>query len=65
MRTLMRQHRIQLCIARCIAHAKKYEAAGCDILLCLVNPYDIPHDKVMQTIELLGKYVIPEFGDAS
>jgi len=27
----------------------------------LVNPYDIPHDKVMQTIELLGKHVIPEF----
>jgi len=47
----------------CIMHAKKYEEAGCDILLCLVNPYDIPHEKVMQTIELLGKHVIPEFAD--
>ena len=47
----------------CIMHAKKYEEAGCDIPLCLVNPYDIPHEKVMQTIELLGKHVIPEFAD--
>jgi alkanesulfonate monooxygenase SsuD/methylene tetrahydromethanopterin reductase-like flavin-dependent oxidoreductase (luciferase family) len=45
----------------CVATAKRYEAAGCDLLLCLVNPYRIPHDKVMQTIELLGKHVLPEF----
>jgi hypothetical protein len=32
-----------------------------DLLLCLVNPYKIPHEAVMQTIELMGKYVIPEF----
>jgi alkanesulfonate monooxygenase SsuD/methylene tetrahydromethanopterin reductase-like flavin-dependent oxidoreductase (luciferase family) len=46
---------------RCVEVAKRYEAAGCDLLLCLVNPYDIPHEKVMQSIELLGKHVIPEF----
>jgi alkanesulfonate monooxygenase SsuD/methylene tetrahydromethanopterin reductase-like flavin-dependent oxidoreductase (luciferase family) len=40
---------------------KRYEAAGCDTLICLTNPLKIPHDKVMQTIELMGKYVIPEF----
>jgi alkanesulfonate monooxygenase SsuD/methylene tetrahydromethanopterin reductase-like flavin-dependent oxidoreductase (luciferase family) len=40
---------------------RAYEAAGVDVLLCLVNPYAIPHAKVMQTIELIGKYVIPEF----
>ena len=45
----------------CIETCKRYEAAGCDLLLCLVNPYNIPHDKVMQSIELLGKHVIPEF----
>jgi alkanesulfonate monooxygenase SsuD/methylene tetrahydromethanopterin reductase-like flavin-dependent oxidoreductase (luciferase family) len=45
----------------CIAAAKRYEAVGCDLLLCLVNPYNIPHEKVMQSIELLGKHVIPEF----
>ena len=41
--------------------AKLYEQAGVDLLLCLVNPYKVPHDKVMQTIELMGKHVIPEF----
>ncbi|HZN15668.1 MAG TPA: LLM class flavin-dependent oxidoreductase [Acidimicrobiales bacterium] len=45
----------------CIETAKRYEAAGCDLLLCLVNPYKIPHDDVMQSIELLGQHVIPEF----
>ncbi len=46
---------------RCIELAKRYQAAGCDLLLCLVNPYKIPHERVMQSIELLGKHVIPEF----
>jgi alkanesulfonate monooxygenase SsuD/methylene tetrahydromethanopterin reductase-like flavin-dependent oxidoreductase (luciferase family) len=46
---------------QCIASAKKYEAVGCDLLLCLVNPLKIPHEKVMQSIELMGKYVLPEF----
>ena len=45
---------------RAIEIAKRYEAAGCDLLLCLVNPYKIPHDAVMRSIELLGKSVIPE-----
>jgi alkanesulfonate monooxygenase SsuD/methylene tetrahydromethanopterin reductase-like flavin-dependent oxidoreductase (luciferase family) len=45
----------------CIATAKRYEAIGCDLLLCLVNPYKMPHESVMQSIELIGKHVIPEF----
>ena len=45
----------------CIDIAKRYEAAGCDLLLCLVNPYKIPHDKVMRSIELFGREVIPAF----
>ena len=47
--------------AECIETLKRYEAAGCDLLLCLVNPYNIPHEQVMQSIELLGKEVIPAF----
>ena len=40
-----------------------YEATGCDMVFCLFNPYNVPHDdKVMQTIELMGAEVIPEFG---
>jgi alkanesulfonate monooxygenase SsuD/methylene tetrahydromethanopterin reductase-like flavin-dependent oxidoreductase (luciferase family) len=46
---------------RCIEIAQRYQAAGCDLLLCLLNPYDIPHEATMRSIELLGKHVIPEF----
>jgi alkanesulfonate monooxygenase SsuD/methylene tetrahydromethanopterin reductase-like flavin-dependent oxidoreductase (luciferase family) len=46
---------------RAIELAKRYEAAGCELLFCLVNPYKIPHAAVMRSIELLGKHVIPEF----
>lgn len=46
---------------QCIEMARRYEAVGTDLLLCLVQPYDIPHDKVMKSIELLGKYVLPAF----
>jgi len=44
-----------------VERCKAYAATGADLLLCLVNPYRIPHEKVMQTIELMGRYVIPEF----
>ena len=48
---------------RCIGIAKRYEAAGCDLLFCLVNPYNISHEQVMNSIEHLGKYVIPELAE--
>ena len=46
---------------RCIEIARRYEAAGCDLLFCLLNPYDMRHEDVMHSIELFGKHVIPEF----
>ncbi|MHB8463564.1 MAG: LLM class flavin-dependent oxidoreductase [Acidimicrobiales bacterium] len=46
---------------QCIEACRRYEEAGVDLLLCLVNPYKIPHDAVMQTIELMGTEVIPKF----
>ena len=46
---------------RVVEAAKAYEQAGVDLLLCLVNPYKVPHAQVMQTIELMGKHVLPEF----
>jgi alkanesulfonate monooxygenase SsuD/methylene tetrahydromethanopterin reductase-like flavin-dependent oxidoreductase (luciferase family) len=45
----------------CVKTVRLYEEAGIDLLLCLVNPYNIPHDAVMRTIELMGTEVIPEF----
>jgi alkanesulfonate monooxygenase SsuD/methylene tetrahydromethanopterin reductase-like flavin-dependent oxidoreductase (luciferase family) len=47
----------------CIEACRAYEDAGVDLLLCLVNPYKIPHETVMQTIELMGTEVIPAFSD--
>ena len=44
-----------------VERCRAYEDAGVDLLLCLLNPYKVPHDKVMQTIELMGKHVIPKF----
>ena len=45
----------------CVATCRLYEEAGIDLLLCLVNPWKVPHETVMQTIELMGNEVIPEF----
>lgn len=45
----------------CVKTCRRYEEAGIDMLLCLVNPYRIAHETVMQTIELMGTEVIPHF----
>ena len=47
---------------QCVELCKRYEAAGVDLLLCLVNPLKIAHDAVMQTIELMGKTSSPSSG---
>ncbi len=49
--------------ADCIETCRRYEAAGVDQLLCLVNPYKVSHEAVMQTIELMGAEVIPQLRD--
>ena len=46
---------------RCIEIAKRYEAAGCDLLFCLLNPYKMTHEQVMHSIELMGEHVLPAF----
>ncbi|MGH9212085.1 MAG: LLM class flavin-dependent oxidoreductase [Acidimicrobiales bacterium] len=45
----------------CTEGIRRYEEAGVDTLLCLVNPYKIPHEAVLRTIELMGTEVIPQF----
>ena len=45
---------------RCLEVARRYDAADCDLLLCLLNPYKISHESVMKSISLLGEHVIPE-----
>ena len=45
----------------CIRKVKRYREAGCDQLLCLMQPYKIPPGAVTRSIELFGQYVIPAF----
>jgi alkanesulfonate monooxygenase SsuD/methylene tetrahydromethanopterin reductase-like flavin-dependent oxidoreductase (luciferase family) len=56
-------NRIGACIVgdpeRCIETGLRYKAAGCDLLLLLMQPYKIPHEKVMTSIRLFGEKVIP------
>ena len=46
---------------QCAEACRRYEAAGVDLLLCLVNPFRISRASVMPTIELMGRHVIPRF----
>ena len=45
----------------CIEALKKHEATGIDQMMIMMQTATIPHEKVMKSIELFGKYVIPEF----
>ena len=45
----------------CIAAAKIHEASGVDEVQFLMATETVGHDEVMKSIEMFGKYVIPEF----
>ncbi len=45
----------------CIRTLKKYEAAGVDQVLCFMQFGGIPHQNIMDSIRLFGKYVVPYF----
>ncbi|HUA34034.1 MAG TPA: LLM class flavin-dependent oxidoreductase [Candidatus Binataceae bacterium] len=49
----------------CLKVAKMYESAGVDLLLMLVQVAALPHEKVMQTIDLIGKHVMPKLSTRS
>jgi alkanesulfonate monooxygenase SsuD/methylene tetrahydromethanopterin reductase-like flavin-dependent oxidoreductase (luciferase family) len=44
----------------CLRKILRYEEAGVDQLLCYMQFGDLPHDKVMRSIELLSTHVIPK-----
>lgn len=43
----------------CIKKLLRYESIGVDQILCYLNFGYLPHEAVMESIELLGTYVIP------
>ena len=45
----------------CIKVMKQYEAAGVDQVLCFMQMGNLPHSRVMDSIKLFAKYVIPYF----
>ncbi len=45
----------------CIERLKPYAAAGVDLVLCLMQLYNIPHTKVLASIKLFGEHVMPYF----
>jgi alkanesulfonate monooxygenase SsuD/methylene tetrahydromethanopterin reductase-like flavin-dependent oxidoreductase (luciferase family) len=47
----------------CLEMCRRYEAVGIDLLLLLVQSHDIPHEKVMRSIELLGTEVLPRLAE--
>ena len=47
----------------CRKIVQMYEDIGVDQCLCIMQTETIPHDKVMESIELFGKEVIPAFRD--
>lgn len=48
-----------------IAMIKKYQDAGCDHIMMLMNFGGLPHDKVLKSMELIAKEVMPAFKDNS
>lgn len=47
----------------CIKTAERYEEQGIDQFLPLFQAGHIPHEKIMNSIRLFGKHVIPHFRD--
>ncbi|MGA7051972.1 MAG: hypothetical protein WBZ37_11985, partial [Mycobacterium sp.] len=47
----------------CLRKIHRYEEAGVDQLLCYVQFGDLPHDKVMRTLELLSSRVMPHLDE--
>jgi alkanesulfonate monooxygenase SsuD/methylene tetrahydromethanopterin reductase-like flavin-dependent oxidoreductase (luciferase family) len=46
----------------CIQQIERIQrAANLDLFLCMMQFWDIPHEKTMHAIDLFGKYVIPYF----
>jgi alkanesulfonate monooxygenase SsuD/methylene tetrahydromethanopterin reductase-like flavin-dependent oxidoreductase (luciferase family) len=48
-------------VAHCIEKIERYRQAGLDHLICLMQADRIPHDKVLRSIELFAREVIPHF----
>jgi hypothetical protein len=51
--------------ASCIKGVQLYEEAGVDQVILIMQTETIPHERVMRSIEMFGKYVIPVCREAA
>ena len=40
---------------------KNYQEAGADQVLCFLQPGNLAHTRIMESIKLMGRHVIPYF----
>jgi alkanesulfonate monooxygenase SsuD/methylene tetrahydromethanopterin reductase-like flavin-dependent oxidoreductase (luciferase family) len=48
-------------VDHCLRKVERYQEAGLDHFIALMQADRIPHDKVMRSIELFGTKVMPRF----
>jgi alkanesulfonate monooxygenase SsuD/methylene tetrahydromethanopterin reductase-like flavin-dependent oxidoreductase (luciferase family) len=48
-------------VDHCLRKVERYQQAGLDHLICLMQADRIPHDKVMRSIELFAEKIAPRF----
>jgi alkanesulfonate monooxygenase SsuD/methylene tetrahydromethanopterin reductase-like flavin-dependent oxidoreductase (luciferase family) len=46
----------------CIKGVQLYEDIGVDQVILIMQTETVPHERVLQSIELFGKHVLPAFG---
>jgi alkanesulfonate monooxygenase SsuD/methylene tetrahydromethanopterin reductase-like flavin-dependent oxidoreductase (luciferase family) len=44
----------------CLEKLQRYQAIGCDSVICYVQFGQLRHNEIMESIEMLGKHVIPK-----
>ncbi|MBI3743115.1 MAG: LLM class flavin-dependent oxidoreductase [Chloroflexi bacterium] len=45
----------------CIRQLERYEAAGIQHMLCVMQAGRVPHEKIKQSIRMFGKHIVPHF----
>jgi len=48
-------------VATCREKMSKFKDIGLDRLMCLVQMGEVPHEKVLRTMRLIGRELIPYF----
>ena len=46
-----------------VEQCRAYDRMGVDLLLCMVDPYSMEHETVIESLELMGRHVLPAFAN--